>query len=75
MCGMPLAVVPTLALVVATAQVNATGEIAGVRAVEHEADVVLDVQAMRWTIRKSRYQERGLTADVRLARVEGNEAA
>jgi predicted ATP-dependent serine protease len=69
-----LAVVPTLAVIVATAQVNADGHIAGVRAVEHEADVVLDVEAMRWRLRKSRYQETGLEGDVRVARAEGEAA-
>ena len=62
-----LAVVPTLALIVATAQVNADGAIAGLRTVEHEADVVLDVDKMKWTIRKSRYQDIGATGDVRLS--------
>jgi predicted ATP-dependent serine protease len=54
--------------------VNADGHIAGVRAVEHEADVVLDVEAMHWRLRKSRYQETGMEGDVRLARAEGEAA-
>lgn len=70
-----LAVVPTLHVVVATAQVNAQGAIAGVREVEHEADVVLDVERMRWSIRKSRYQKSrhedpDAAGEVRLAHVD-----
>jgi predicted ATP-dependent serine protease len=52
-----LAVIPTLACVAATAQVNGrNGAIAGVREVEHGADLVIDVAKMKWAIRKSRYQ-------------------
>lgn len=54
-----LAVIPTLAAVVATAQVNGEGAIAGVREVEHGADVTIDVVKMTWAIRKSRYQREG----------------
>jgi len=37
-------------------QVNKRGEIAGLRAWDHEADVRIDVQQGRWTVEKSRFQ-------------------
>jgi predicted ATP-dependent serine protease len=52
-----LAVVPTLHLIAATSQVNRDGEISGSRELEHEADVVLHVDAFEWRLDKSRYQE------------------
>ena len=51
-----LAVAPTLALIVAIAQVNKQGEVAGEMRWPHEADVVVRVEAMRWRATKSRYQ-------------------
>ena len=51
-----LAVLPKLEVIFAVAQVNAAGRIAGVRALEHEADVVIECEAMRWRLMKSRYQ-------------------
>jgi len=63
-----LNVIPTLHGIFATAQVNGEGQIMGVRAVEHEADLVLDIESMGWRLRKSRYQSTGLTVPVRLAK-------
>jgi predicted ATP-dependent serine protease len=52
-----LAVLPSLRLVVAVSQVNKRGEIAGTNELLHEADVCLEVEAMRARLVKSRFQE------------------
>ena len=51
-----LAVLPALRLVVAVSQVNKRGEIAGTNELLHEADVALEVEEMRATLIKSRFQ-------------------
>ena len=51
-----LAVLPALRLVVAVSQVNKRGEIAGTNELLHEADVALEVEEMRATLTKSRFQ-------------------
>ena len=55
---------PTLRAVIAVAQVNKGGRIEGREALVHEADVVLHVEGLRWTLTKSRYQPTGLTGPV-----------
>lgn len=66
-CRHLLTVVPMLHVVFATAQVNKEGQIAGVKSVEHETDVVLQVEALRWTVTKSRYQPNGASGAVAVA--------
>jgi predicted ATP-dependent serine protease len=51
-----LAVVEGLDLLIAVSQVNKAGAHHGLNALAHEADVVLRVEALRWTATKSRYQ-------------------
>ena len=48
----------------AIAQVNARGEILGRRELEHEADTVLSIEAMRWTTTKHRYGPTGQQGSV-----------
>lgn len=55
-CRHLLAVLPSLLMVVAIAQLNKAGRIEGRNALEHEADVVVECAEMRWQLTKSRYQ-------------------
>jgi predicted ATP-dependent serine protease len=50
-----LTVIPTLRTLLAVAQVNARGEVAGRNELIHEADVVVRVDQWRWVVEKSRY--------------------
>jgi predicted ATP-dependent serine protease len=60
-----LAVVPTLDLVIGVQQVNKDGAPAGLMALQHEADVLVSVESMKWSLRKSRYQDiAGIGGDV-----------
>jgi hypothetical protein len=52
-----LAVVPTLDLVIGVQQVTKDGAPAGLMALQHEADVQVTVEAMQWSLKKSRYQD------------------
>lgn len=52
-----LEVVPTLDALVAVMQVTKAGLPAGAMALQHEADVHVTVEGMRWTLAKSRYQD------------------
>ena len=52
-----LAVVPTLDLLIGVQQVNKEGAPAGLMALQHEADVQVTVEAMQWSLKKSRYQD------------------
>lgn len=51
-------------LVVGTAQVTKAGLAAGSNAWIHEADVVVHVEEMKWSLEKSRYQAPSLTGEV-----------
>ena len=52
-----LAVVPTLDLVIGVQQVTKDGQPAGLMALQHESDVQVAVEAMQWSLKKSRYQD------------------
>lgn len=52
-----LGVVDGLTLLVAVCQVNKAGEPAGLMALQHEADICVAVEDMRWRLTKSRYQD------------------
>ena len=52
-----LALTPRLGLLVAVCQVNAKGAPEGRRSLIHEADLALHVEALHYTVTKSRYQE------------------
>ncbi len=52
-----LEVVPTLDLLVAVLQVTKDGLPAGAMALQHECDVHVSVEAMTWSLIKSRYQD------------------
>lgn len=54
-----LVTVEPLELIVATSRVNKDGRMYGTRDLEHEADAVIEVEAMRWKLTKSRYQDIG----------------
>jgi hypothetical protein len=49
--------VPTLDLVIGVQQVTKDGAPAGLMALQHEADVQVTVEAMQWSLKKSRYQD------------------
>ncbi len=51
-----LSVVPTLDLLIGVQQIAKDGRPAGLMSIQHEADVLVTVEAMRWGLRKSRYQ-------------------
>ena len=57
-------VVPSMDLLVAVVQVTKDGLPAGAMSLQHEADVHLSVEKMRWTLVKSRYQPIGVEGDV-----------
>jgi predicted ATP-dependent serine protease len=50
-----IGLLPDLSVLVATAQLNRAGSPAGVRAIEHEADVHVTCEAMRWGLLKNRF--------------------
>jgi len=50
-----IGLLPDLAVLIATAQLNRAGSPAGVRAIEHEADVHVTCEAMRWRLLKNRF--------------------
>jgi predicted ATP-dependent serine protease len=52
-----LEVVDSLVALVAVLQVTKAGLPAGSNAIQHEADVCVRVEAMRWSLTKSRYQD------------------
>lgn len=52
-----LEVVPSLRALFAVLQVTKEGLPAGSNALQHEADVVVNVNAMKWSLVKSRYQD------------------
>ena len=51
-----LAILPGLAVLIAVLQINKGGEPAGAMALQHEADVHIVVENMRWRLAKSRFQ-------------------
>ena len=51
-------------LVLGTLQVTKSGQAAGSHAWLHEADVVVHVEKMKWTLEKSRYQDVGAKGEV-----------
>lgn len=57
-------VLPTVRTVWCTSQVNKQGRAAGREELIHEADLVLQLDAMKWTLTKSRYQPLGVSGDV-----------
>jgi predicted ATP-dependent serine protease len=59
-----LLTLPSLVVLFATSQITKTGDIRGTEELRHEADVVLEVDAMRWTVSKSRYETIGGSGDV-----------
>lgn len=54
-----LLALPSLSMLFAVSQATKDGEIRGTSELRHEADVVLEVAALRWTVSKSRYQPAG----------------
>lgn len=52
-----LEVIPTLAVLIAVLQVTKQGLPSGANALLHEADVHVSVESMRWSLKKSRYQD------------------
>jgi hypothetical protein len=70
-----LLTLPPLVVLFATSQVNKQGDIRGTEELRHEADVVLEVDEMRWTVSKSRYEEPGASGDVLSPRNEEDHAA
>ena len=52
-----LAVVPTLDLLIGVQQVTKEGTPAGLMSLQHEADIQVTVEALQWSLKKSRYQD------------------
>jgi predicted ATP-dependent serine protease len=52
-----LSVVGTLDLLIGVQQVTKEGAPAGLMALQHEADVQVTVEALQWSLKKSRYQD------------------
>jgi predicted ATP-dependent serine protease len=70
-----LEIVPTLGVLVAVMQVTKAGVAAGSNAFQHEADVHVRIDALSWSLAKSRYQDlAGVGGDV-LPRKETPNAA
>lgn len=65
-----LLTLPSLAVLIATSQINKIGDIRGSEELHHESDVVLAVEEMRWRVVKSRYQEIGAEGDVLSSEVQ-----
>ncbi len=59
-----LSLAPTLDLLIAIMQVNKAGEAAGRTAYPHEADAIVHVENMQWSLIKSRYQDLNVGGDV-----------
>jgi len=59
-----LRVLPSLAVIFAVSQINRDGNVRGGTELTHEADVVVELEGMKWLVDKSRYQPRGLRGDV-----------
>jgi predicted ATP-dependent serine protease len=59
-----LRVLPSLELVIAVSQINRNGDVRGGEVLSHEADVVIEVADLHWTILKSRYQPIGASGSV-----------
>jgi predicted ATP-dependent serine protease len=70
-----LTVLPSLALVLAVSQVNRDGDVRGGEELAHEADVVIELDALRWTVRKSRYQPADASGDVLASSVKEDDRA
>jgi len=54
-----LLTLPTLAVLFAVSQVNRDGDVRGGEELAHECDVLIEVEALKWRIVKSRYQPNG----------------
>lgn len=52
-----LSIVPTLDLLIGVQQVTKEGTPAGLMSLQHEADIQVTVEAMQWSLKKSRYQD------------------
>jgi predicted ATP-dependent serine protease len=59
-----LLTLPSLGVLLAVSQVTKSGDIRGTEELRHEADVVLELEEMTWTVTKSRYQEPGVSGPV-----------
>lgn len=59
-----LLTLPHLATMLVSSQVNKQGDLRGSEELRHEADVVIEVSALRWAIVKSRYQMVGANGAV-----------
>jgi hypothetical protein len=70
-----LLTLPSLVVLFATSQINKQGDIRGTEELRHEADIVLEVSDMGWTVVKSRYEEPGASGQVLSPRNEEHHAA
>jgi predicted ATP-dependent serine protease len=52
-----LSIVPALDLLIGVQQVTKEGTPAGLMSLQHEADIQVTVEAMQWSLKKSRYQD------------------
>lgn len=59
-----LSISPSLDLLVAVLQVTKDGQPAGSMQLQHECDVIVRVDSMKWSLTKSRYQDLGVTGAV-----------
>lgn len=59
-----LLTLPSLVGILVTSQINRGGDVRGGEELAHEADVRVEVEAMRWRVSKSRYQPEGTEGDV-----------
>lgn len=66
-----LLTLPGLRVLFCTSQVNKQGSLRGSEELRHEADVVLELENMAWTVTKSRYQAIGATGPVLREAEEG----
>jgi hypothetical protein len=70
-----LLTLPSLVVLFATSQINKAGDMRGSEELRHEADVVLTVESMVWTVTKSRYEPPGANGDVLNQRTEETDHA
>jgi predicted ATP-dependent serine protease len=64
-----------LAVLLCTSQVNKTGDMRGSEELRHEADVVIELERLRWRVAKSRYQPPDLSGPVLSEELEPVDAA
>lgn len=70
-----LLTLPSLAVLFAASQLNKDGGLRGSEELRHEADVVIELDAMTWRITKSRYQSVGEAGAVLRTLAEAEHAA